>query len=384
MKVYLDNAATTVASKDAVNSMVEIYTTFYGNPSSMHKMGVETELLIKKSRKIISKILKVSDTEIYFTSGGTESNNLAIQGLLKRSSCRKKHIITTCIEHPSVLNIYKSFEKEGYKVTYLKVDDTGKIDIKELESVLDKDTALVSIMHVNNEIGTIQDIENISKIIKLKSSAIFHVDGIQSFGKIECNIKKLNIDMFTMSSHKIHGPKGVGCIYVKKGINLQPLLIGGGQEKNIRPGTENVPGIVGFGIACEDIGKNLRNNKENMIKLRTDFLNRILSEIPNASYNGSDDSFAPHILNISFKNIRGEVLLHVLESNDILVSTGSACSSRNKSYSHVLKAIGLSDSNMEGTIRFSLSKYTTKEELDYVLEILKKSVLELGKIIKGR
>lgn len=384
MRVYLDNGATTSVSLNSVKRMTEIYTEIYGNPSSMHKMGVEAEQIVKKSKKNISKLIKSTDQEIYFTSGGTESNNLAIQGYLNNKSSRKKHIITTCIEHPSVLNVFNSFEEDGYDVTYLKVDKTGRIFLEELELALNENTALVSIMYVNNEIGTIQDLESISKIIKEKSDAVFHVDGIQALGKVDCYMKRYDIDMFSMSSHKIHGPKGVGALFIRKGIKIKPLFIGGGQEKSIRPGTENVPGIAGFSVTIEEAIKEFEQNNKIMLELRSYFLDRCLSEIKNTSYNGSLEFYAPHIINISFEGMRGEVLLHVLESNGIFVSTGSACASKNKSYSHVLKEIGLTNSQMEGAIRFSLSKLTTKEELDYTIEILKKSIIDLNQIIKGR
>lgn len=384
MKAYLDNGATTAVSENAVKRMTEIYTEIYGNPSSMHKMGVEAELIIKKAKKIISKNIKCNEQEIYFTSGGTEANNLAIQGFLKNKGNKKRHIITTVIEHPSVLSVYNSLEDDGYEVTYLKVDNTGRIDLEELKDSLRSDTALVSIMYVNNEIGTIQDLESISRIIKDNSAALLHVDGIQALGKIECHMKKYGIDMFTMSSHKIHGPKGVGALFIKKGITIKPLFIGGGQEKTIRPGTENVPGIAGFAVAVEEAYTNFKVVADNMNDLKNYFQIRIFEEIPNTKINGSEDNSAPHILNISFEGMRGEVLLHVLESNDIYVSTGSACASKNKSYSHVLTSLGLSNSNMEGAIRFSLSKHTTIEEIDYTMDILKKSVTDLEKIIKGR
>ncbi len=385
MKAYLDNGSTTAVSANAVSAMTEMYTEIYGNPSSMHKMGVEVELKIKRSKKIISKLIRATESEIYFTSGGTEANNLAIQGFLNHSSNRKKHIITSEIEHPSVLNVFSYYEENGYEVTYLKVDNLGRINLDELKDSLTDDTALVSIMYVNNEIGTVQDIEAISKIIKSNSKAILHVDGIQALGKIECHMKKYSIDLFTMSSHKLHGPKGVGALFIKKGIKIKPLIIGGGQEKGIRPGTENVPGIIGFSVAVEEALKGLNDNIKHMKSLKEYFLNRILKEIPSTIYNGQLDITAAHIINVSFVGMRGEVLLHVLESKNIFVSTGSACSSNsNKSYSHVLTAIGLSNSEMEGAIRFSLSKNTTKDEIDYTVDVLKTSVDDLNKIIKGR
>ncbi len=385
MKAYLDNGATTAVSPHAIEKMTDLYSKYYGNPSSMHRMGVEVELMIKKAKKILSKSIKATETEIYFTSGGTEANNLAIQGVLNHTSCRTKHIITTAIEHPSVLNVYQYYESLGYKVTYLKVDALGKVDIEALKESLNEDTALVSIMYVNNEIGSIQDLMAISKLIKEKSKALFHVDGIQALGKIECHMKKFAIDLFSMSSHKVHGPKGVGALYIRKGVKIKPLIIGGGQEKSIRPGTENVAGIVGFSIAVEESMKEMKTAQKQMLDLKVYFLDRILNEIPNTKLNGSLEDSAAHILNISFLGMRGEVLLHVLESNNIYVSTGSACSSNsNKSYSHVLTALGLSNQAMEGAIRFSFSKHTSKEEIDYVMEVLRTSVEDLSKIIKGR
>lgn len=381
MKVYLDNGATTIVSDSVVAKMNEVFTTVYGNASSMHHMGLEAEKLIKQSKKKIAKSFKATPEEIIFTSGGTEANNLAIQGLLNHSSCRKKHLITTMTEHPSVLNVCQKFEKEGYSVTYLSVDEKGLINLNDLEAALSEETALVSIMYVNNEIGSIQDLAAISKLIKMKSEAVFHVDAVQALGKVECHVKKHGIDMMTVSSHKIHGPMGVGALYIKKGILLEPLFFGGGQQKGVRPGSENTPGIVGFATACEEAVTALNETQKHLIHLRDHFIQEVL-KVNGAKYNGNYD--APHIANISFPNMRGEVLLHVLESKGIYVSTGSACASKNKSYSHVLEAIGLDEKHMEGAIRFSFSKYTTKDMIDYTLRVVKESILELDEIIKGR
>lgn len=379
MKAYLDNGATTVVSKRVIEKMNEVFSELYGNPSSMHQMGVEAEKLIKEAKKAIAKSIKATPEELIFTSGGTEANNLAIQGFLKAS--RKKHLITTCIEHPSVLSIFQYYEQEGYDVTYLKVDEKGHIDLNELEDALSEETALVSIMAVNNEIGAMQDLSVVSKLIKKKSSAVFHVDGVQALGKVECHVKKHGIDMMSMSSHKIHGPMGVGALYVKKGIKIEPLFLGGGQQKAIRPGTENAPGVVGFSEACKDNMIKFTENQEHMIKIRDQFVKEIL-QVPGSKLNGTLD--APHIVNISFPNMRGEVLLHLLESKNVFVSTGSACSSKNKSYSHVLEAIGLDEKHKEGAIRFSFSKYTSFEELEYAIKTIKSSIEELDKIIQGR
>lgn len=379
MNVYLDNGATTVVSENVTNKMKEVLEKIYGNPSSMHKMGVEVERMVKEARKVIAKAIKGQPEEIIFTSGGTEGNNLAIQGYL--AGTRKKHIITSVIEHPSVLSTFKFLESKGYDVTYLNVDEVGKINLNDLESALTEETALVSIMYINNEIGTMQDLSAISKLIKKHSSAVFHVDAVQALGKVECHVKKHGIDLMTVSSHKIHGPMGVGALYVKKGVQVQPMLHGGSQQKSIRPGTENVPGIIGFAAACDEAMKDLRKNQSHLIEMRDYFLEEVLS-IEGAKFNGSKE--APHIMNISFPNMRGEVLLHTLESKGIYVSTGSACSSKNKTYSHVLEAIGLDEKHKEGAIRFSLSKYNTKEELVYAIKILKESIANLDAIIKGR
>lgn len=379
MKAYLDNGATTVVSKAVVDKMNHVYLTAYGNPSSMHQMGVEAEKMIKASKKIIAKSIKCQPEEIVLTSGGTEANNLAIQGYLKHT--RKKHLITTNIEHPSVLNVFEYYETLGYEVTYLSVDENGYIDLDELKRSLSDETALVSIMYVNNEIGTIQDLSQISKIIKKHSNAIFHVDAVQALGKVECHVKKHGVDMMTISSHKVHGPMGVGALFVKKGLTIDSIFIGGGQQKGLRPGTENAPGVVGFAEACLESMQTFDDHVSEMNRLKTMFIEEML-KIPMAKLNGLCD--APHIINISFPNMRGEVLLHVLESKNVYVSTGSACASKNKSYSHVLEAIGLDDKHKEGAIRFSLSKFTTEDEIKYAIDTVKKSIVELDDIIKGR
>lgn len=382
MKAYLDSGATTVVSMAAVEAMRDVYLHTFGNPSSMHKMGVEAEKLLKKAKRILAKLIKATPDEIYFTSGGTEANNLAIRGYLSHSKCRKKQIITSVIEHPSVLNVYKTLEEEGYEVVYLPVDEKGYVDLVDLTAALSEETAMVSIMYVNNEIGTIQPLTKISKIIKQHSSAVFHVDAIQALGKVECHVKKQGVDIMTFSSHKIHGPMGVGALYIKKGTHIKPLMVGGSQEKTIRPGTENLPGIVGFSVACEEALVEFNQNQEHLYNIKNYFLKKVL-EIPLTSLNGSETD-APHIVNVSFPKMRGEVLLHVLESHDIYVSTGSACASKNKSYSHVLEAIGLDNAHKEGAIRFSFSKYTTKDIIDYAFRVLEESIKDLDQIIKGR
>lgn len=382
MKAYLDNGATTVVSNDVVEAINHIYTTEYGNPSSMHRMGVAAEKHLRSSQKILAKAIRGNADEIYFTSGGTEGNNLAIQGFLRHSKNRKRHIITSQIEHPSVLNVFQLMEAEGYDVTYLPVDEKGLVDLKALEGALSDETALVSIMYVNNEIGSVQPLQAIGKMIKKHSNAVFHVDAVQALGKLPCHVKKHGIDMMTVSGHKIHGPKGVGALYIKKGLAIQPFFHGGSQQGTLRPGTENLPGIVGFAKACEIATSSLEAQADHLQALKSYFINEVKG-IGGAVING-DIEGAPHIINVSFPRMRGEVLLHVLEGHEIYVSTGSACSSKNKTYSHVLEAIGLDDAHKEGAIRFSFSKYTTIEMLDYTIEKLKISIEELDAIIKGR
>lgn len=382
MKVYLDHAATTQVLPEVVEAMASVYTRVYGNPSSMHSMGLEAEKVLKSCKKTFSKIIHSQDSELVFTSGGTEANNLAIQGVLKQAPPKMNHLITTAIEHPSVLSVFQHMESQGYEVTYLPVDSQGHIDPKALEGALRPTTALVSIMYVNNEIGTILDIEAYSKIIKRHSKAIFHVDGIQALGKVECHVRKLGVDLMSFSGHKIHGPKGIGCLFVKKGTPLKPMFYGGAQEKALRPGTENLAGIVGFVNAASLYMDKALEGPSHLAGIRQYMIDQL------ATLDGCEIISpllgAPHILNVCFHNMRGEVLLHDLETHGVYVSTGSACASKNKSYSHVLEAIGLNDMKKEGAIRWSFSKYTSKEDIDYAMEVLSASLTKLHKIIKGR
>ncbi|RBP46631.1 cysteine desulfurase family protein [Garciella nitratireducens] len=383
-EIYLDNSATTKPLNEVVKAMMEYYEVKYGNPSSMHRMGVEAERGLKFARKEIAKFLKAEEKEIIFTSGGTESNNMAILGTVNHNTKKGNHIITTTIEHPSVLNVFKNLEKKGFEVSYLSVNHQGKINLEELQSLIRKDTILISIMMVNNEIGTIQPIKEIGKIIKEKNNeCIFHVDGVQAFGKIYCYPKSMNIDLFTMSGHKIHGPKGIGALYKRKDLQIDPIFLGGGQESTLRSGTENVPGIVGMGKAVEKLNQNFEEKIKFLRNLREKAKEKILREIENVSINGPTylEETAPHILSISFENIKGEVLLHSLEQEGIYVSTGSACSSKEKG-SHVLKNIGLSDKFIDGTLRISFSILNTEEEIDFLVEELKRYVKLLRKIIR--
>lgn len=378
MQIYLDNSATTKPYKEVVEKMIFALENDYANPSSLHKKGLEVEKNIKKIREDIARTLGVKEKEIYFTSGGTESNNSIIRGVLDK---RKNHIITTKIEHPSVLDTIKTLEKEGIEVTYLDVDSEGKIDIDSLKSSIKENTILVSIMHVNNEVGSIQPISEIGKYLKtLKEKVYFHVDAVQSFGKINFKLSKYNIDFMSVSGHKIHGPKGIGFMYIKESSKVKPLFTGGGQEFGFRSGTENIPGIYGLGEAIRITNENLDKNIQKIDSLKNLLKSEILNNIENVKINSPEDGVC-HILNVSFLGVKGEVLLHYLEQKDIYVSTGSACSSKKKG-SHVLNAMNLSKDEIEGTIRFSLSCFNTEEEILETIKVLKSSVEDLRFIIK--
>ncbi len=384
MEVYLDNSATTKPRDEVVEEMNYMLKEAYGNPSSLHRKGLQAEKKIKKSRESIAKFLNAREDEIFFTSSGTESNNIAIQGLINRYGKRGNHLITSKIEHPSVINIFKHYETKGFDVTYLDIDEKGVVDLKQLEESITDKTIVIAIMLVNNEIGVIQPIKDINNILAKKNKNVkLHVDGIQAMGKISVNVNDYDFDTFSFSGHKIHGPKGIGGLYVKKGLNLPPIIFGGNQETGLRSGTENTPGIVGFGKAVEILEENFQKEKNDVLDLKKYFANKIMKGIDDVKINSYvDDRCAPHILNVSFLDTRGEVLLHYLEQNGIYVSTGSACSSNNKSKgkSRVLDAIGLSDKEIEGAIRFSFTYNNTKDEIDYVVKKLKASVDEIRKI----
>lgn len=383
MEIYLDNSATTKPYQEVVDKMVLALTTQYGNPSSIYKKGIEVEREIKEIRRNIARSLGAKETEIYFTSGGTECNNTIIRSVAKLNRKTKNHIISTVIEHPSVLNTLKDLEADGFEVTYLPVGKDGKISLEDLKNAIKKETILVSVMHVNNEIGTIQPIEEIGKYLKsLDEKVYFHVDGVQSYAKIKFRPSRYNIDFMSVSGHKLHGPKGIGFMYVKENNRIKPLLTGGGQEIGIRSGTENVPGIYGIGEAVRILNQDLEGTIDKIRGLRDLLKEEILANIDNVKINSPEDGVC-HVLNVSFRGVRGEVLLHYLEQKEIYVSTGSACSSKKKG-SHVLNAIGLTPDEIEGAIRFSLSDLNTKEEIMQTVEVLKESVSDLRMIIGRR
>ncbi len=373
-EIYLDNSATTRPLAQVKENIINTLTKNYGNPSSLHKKGLNAEKLLKKTRKITSSKLGVKPEEIYFTSGGTESNNLAIKGIAYNFQNRGKHLITTVVEHKAVLNTFKFLEKEGFTVTYLGVNKEGKISLKQLKEALKPETILVSIMHVNNEIGTIQPIKEAAEIIKDHNKrTFFHVDGVQSFGKILCQPGNWNIDLYTISGHKIHGPKGIGALYIRKGSSLQPLFHGGGQEANIRSGTENMPGIAGLQAAVDALPNFTQNNSQDkyLAELKNYCLQKIKELIPVARIN-TPATGAPHIVSISLPGAKGEVILHALSGDDIYISTGSACHTNTRDKSNVLRAINLPQNLLEGTLRISFSHDNTKEEIDYTIKRIKK------------
>jgi cysteine desulfurase len=373
--MYLDNAATTKVDEEVVKAMLPYFSEKYGNPSSVHFAGQEAKNGLEWARKTIAKSIGARTSEIIFTSGGTESNNLAIKGLFFSNYPEKNHIITTKIEHDCVLNACKWLETRGAKVTYLNVNSEGFIDLNELKNSITEKTFLVSVIHGNNEIGTIQNLEDIGKICKEKGVA-FHSDACQSFTKTEVDVKKQNLSLLTLNAHKIHGPKGVGALYVREGIKITPLAHGGGHEAGLRSGTENVAGIVGFAKAVSIARE---KGIEKMAELRDKIIDEIL-KIPNVKLNGPKDNRLCNNINVSFQNIEGESIGGYLERYGICTSTGSACSSHTLETSHVLKALGLSALQANSSLRISISKYTTEQEIEYFLKAIKKIVGKLRKI----
>ena len=382
MEVYLDNCSTTKPREEVIEDVIYFLREEYGNPSSLHRLGFNIEKKVENIRESIGRFLEVTKDEIYFTSGGTESNNIAIQSIINKYSRKGKHIITTRIEHSSVLNIMKYYEQKDFNITYLGVDNNGIISLDELKESIRGDTILISIMQVNNEIGSIQPTWEIKRLLnEKKSKALIHVDGIQAFGKVPLDLKDWGIDAFSFSGHKIYGPKGIGGLYINRNLSLDPIIFGGNQERGLRSGTENVPGIMGLGKAVEIIDKNFRKEREKVKDIKSYFINKLEKEIDYIHINSPlDEEHSPYVLNVSFEYVRGEVLLHYLEDKGIYVSTGSACSSRGTEKSYVLSQLGLSNRQIEGAIRFCFSYENTKEEIDYTIEILKNSIEEIRQI----
>lgn len=372
--IYLDNSATTRPYDEVIRHMAEVAANTYGNPSSMHTLGIEAERLVKAARESLAKGLDADPREIYFTSGGTESNNMAVRGYLAGNPRKGKHIITTAIEHPSVLEVFKTLEKQGFTVDLIGVDNEGRIRLDELGSKISSETSLISLIFVNNETGTIQPLEEIVSIRnRLNAGTAIHLDAVQAFGKLRLNPSKLGVELMSVSSHKIHGPKGVGALYASRSIRLKPLMYGGGQEALMRSGTENVPGISGFGLAADITLKNLEENNIKVTALRQSFIRGLQESALDYTVITPEKS-SPYILNVAFADLKAEVLLHHLEERKIYVSTGSACSSRKNVRSHVLSSMGITPELMDGAIRFSFSAFNTEDEIQ-------KTVAELADIV---
>ena len=379
--VYLDNNATTQVAPEVVEEMMPYFTQYYGNPSSMHDFGGKVGEKIKVAREQVKEFMGASlASEIVFTASGSESANMAIRGVLEANKTQK-HIITTKIEHPCVLNLYKSLEKEGYRVTYLSVDSDGSLDFQELENAVCDETVLVSVMYANNETGIIFPVEKLAQIVKNKNPKTkFFVDAVQAAGKIKLDVKNTLIDLMGISGHKIHAPKGIGALYIKKGTIVMPLIIGGHQEKGKRAGTENVPYIIGLGKACELANNALDDELTRVKALRDKLENGIIKAIPNARLNAAVENRVPNTTNIGFQYIEGELILLHMSDAGICASSGSACTSGSLEPSHVLRSMGVPFTALHGSIRFSLSRYTTEADIDYVLEKLPTIIKKLNNL----
>ena len=376
MEVYLDNSATTRVFPQVAELMTKIMCEDYGNPSSLHMKGVEAENYLRDAKETLARILKVNERELLFTSGGTESDNLALIGCAFANRRRGNHLITTRIEHPAVLQTMQYLESQGFQVTYLPVDANGLVRLEDLQNALRQDTILVSVMYINNEAGMIQPIAKIGELVKrMNPNTLFHVDAVQGFGKGKIYPKKMGIDLLSVSSHKIHGPKGVGLLYVNDKVKIQPIVFGGGQQQNLRSGTENVPGVAGMAKAAELLYENLDKDLVHLYACKRRFLEGIYG-MEDVQVNGLlpgdkyGEESAPHIVSVSFRGVRSEVLLHTLEELGIYVSAGSACSSHKPQPSATLKAMGTEKALLESTIRFSFSVFTTMEEIDCTLQVL--------------
>lgn len=372
MEVYLDNSATTKAYECVGDLVRKVMCEDYGNPSSMHMKGVEAEHYIKEAKEILAKLLKVQEKEIFFTSGGTESDNLALIGAARANKRRGNHLITTSIEHPAVLNTMRYLEEEeGFRVTFLPVDRFGRVTLSDLQEALCPETILVSVMYVNNEVGSVQPVDEAAGIVKAYNREIvFHVDAVQGFGKYRIYPKRSKIDLLSISGHKIHGPKGTGVLYISEGVKIKPIVFGGEQQKNIRSGTENVPGIAGLALAAKEIYTDFEEKVARMRELKKHFIEGVTKLEDTTVHGLYDETSAPHIISVGFAGVRSEVLLHALEEKGICVSSGSACASNHPAISGVLKGIGAGKEYLDATLRFSMSEFTTREEIDYTLETL--------------
>ena len=384
--IYLDYAATTPIDSKVLKEMLPYLKEEYGNPSSIHSFGQKARVAIEDARLKLAGFLNCTPKEIIFCGSATEADNFAIFGLLRPylSKEKKRHIITTQIEHHAVLEPYKELEDQGVAVTYLPVNKEGLINIADVGDAITPETILVSIMYANNEIGTIQPIAEIGKLVKeksqeLKTKIFFHTDAVQAVNYLDCNVENLRVDLLTISSHKIYGPKGIGALYVRKGVPIVPIIYGGGQENNLRSGTENVAGIIGFGAAIEEV-KRRKSEVKSIERVRNKLINRVLKDIPDSKLNGSREKRLPNNVNFSFKGAEGEAIVIALDQKGIAVSTGSACSSRSLEPSHVLMALGLSEEEAHTSLRISLGRFTTEKEIDNFLKVLPTVIDRLRKI----
>lgn len=377
--IYLDNAATTKTAPEVVEAMLPYFTEYYGNPSSVYGFASQNKEMITNQREIIAKALGAKANEIYFTAGGSESDNWALKATAEAYKNKGNHIITTKIEHHAILHTGEYLEKNGFEVTYLDVDENGVVKLEDLEAAIRPTTILISIMYANNEIGTIEPIKEIGKIAK-EHGILFHTDAVQAFGQVPIHVDECNIDMLSASGHKLNGPKGIGFLYIRKGVKIRSFVHGGAQERKRRAGTENVPGIIGLGKAVERAVTSMKERTEKEEKLRDYLIGRVLNEIPYTKLNGHSENRLPNNANFSFRFIEGESLLIMLDMKGICASSGSACTSGSLDPSHVLLAIGLPHEIAHGSLRLTLSEETTKEDIDYVVDCLKEIVANLRKM----
>lgn len=374
--IYLDNAATTKTSEEVVAAMLPYFTEYYGNPSSVYEFASESKKAVSNARRTIAETLGAQENEIYFTAGGSEADNWALKATAEAYQSKGKHIITTKIEHHAILHTAEYLEKRGFEITYIGVDENGVIKVDELEKAIRPDTILISVMFANNEIGTIQPIKEIGEIAK-KHGVLFHTDAVQAYGQLPINVDELHIDMLSSSGHKLNGPKGIGFLYIRKGVKIRSFVHGGAQERKRRAGTENVPGIVGYGKAAEIAAKTMKERTAKEIELRDHLIDRVLAEVPYTRLNGHRTNRLPNNANFSFQFVEGESLLILLDNNGICASSGSACTSGSLDPSHVLLAIGLPHEIAHGSLRLTLSAETTMEDIDFVVDCIKQIIERL-------
>lgn len=378
-RIYMDHSATTPVDPFVVDAMLPYFTERFGNASSLHSFGQEAAEALSESRAMVAESIGAKEQEIIFTSGGTESDNLALQGVLSHEEAKRQHIITSVIEHPAVLNTCSFLESIGHEVTYVPVGSDGIVDVGEIERAVRDDTVLISVMHANNEIGTIQPVKEIAGIAK-DNDVYLHTDAVQSVGKIPVDVNEMGVDMLSISSHKIHGPKGIGVLYVREGTILNPVIFGGGHERGLRPGTENIPGIVGLAKAVSLARERFRTDSKHMYNLRDSLIRGVFDSIGDVRLNGHPTQRLPNNANFSFRDVEGESLLMMLDMAGIAVSTGSACSSKSLHSSHVLTSIGLEPDYIHGSVRISLGRENTMDEIQFLLESLRETVKKLRQI----